>query len=140
MLAVIYFSLFGWFVSLRVFTICQFAIRLFLYGTLLHLLLQHCSLAGSPKAVDLHMMCVFVEELQLCAKGEGPIHNRGVRSQSIGGFLGLSTSHRDNNRSLPGFYFQFHCIIITDFDRICGSDTQEELCAVRPCFAMVLHS
>lgn len=85
-------------------------------------------------------MRVFVEELQLCAKGEGPIHNHGARSQSIGGFLGLSTSHRDNNRSLPGFYFQFHCIIITDFDRICGSDTQEELCAVRPCFAMVLHS
>lgn len=49
-----------------------------------------------------------------------------IASMAVGSWA-MSKSHKNENRSLSELYFRFHCIIITGYDRICGSDTQEEL-------------
>lgn len=68
------------------------------------------------------------------------IHNRRVCSQSGGGFLGMSTSHNDNNRSPLALYFRFQCILIIGCDRICGSDTREEHWAAQAWLGPTLYS
>lgn len=73
-----------------------------------------------------HDVLVFAEELLLCAEGDRTIYNCGVCSQFGGGFLSMSTSHKNKNRSPSGLYFRADSIIITGYDGICGSDTREE--------------
>lgn len=72
---------------------------------LLDLWLQQCPQCAGSLAATAHDMLVFAEELPLCAEGDGAIHTQGVCSQSGGGFLGMSTSHKNKNRSPPGLLF-----------------------------------
>lgn len=85
-------------------------------------------------------MLAFAEELQLCAEGDRAIHNRGVCSQFGGGFLGMSTSHKNKNRSPLGLYFRSDSIIIIGYDGICGSDTLEEHWAAHAWLGLTRYS
>ncbi len=68
-------------------------------------------------------MLVFADELRPCAESDRAIHNQEVCSKSGGGFFGISTCHKDKNRSPSVLYFRFHCIIIIGYDETCGFDT-----------------
>lgn len=54
--------------------------------------------------------------------------------------VGMSTSHKNKNRSSSGLYFRFHCIIIIGCDGICGSYTREELWAAQAWRGLTLYS